>query len=64
MSELILSIYSIDIKATIFSVILSAGHVTVVVITLGYYLSHGNVVPTVTVIYFSLYLLFVSKIIF
>lgn len=69
-SELISSIHRTDIKATILSIIWAAGPVTVIAITLGYYLSHGSVVPSVTVIYFCLYVLFVglvgfvSKIIF
>ena len=54
------SIHRTDIKATIFSIIWAAGPVIVIAITLGYYLSHGTVVPTVTVIYFSLYVLFVG----
>ncbi|QIW10387.1 hypothetical protein [Francisella sp. LA112445] len=69
-SELISSIHRADIKATILSIIWAAGPVTIIAITLGYYLSHGSRVPLVTVAYFSLYVFFVglvgfvSKIIF
>ncbi|EDO66243.1 hypothetical protein BSY87_00370 [Francisella tularensis subsp. holarctica FSC022] len=69
-SELISSIHRTDIKATILSIIWAAGPVTIIAITLGYYLSHGTSVPLVTVAYFSFYVFFVglvgfiSKIIF
>lgn len=54
-SELISSIHRTDIKATILSIIWAAGPVTIIAITLGYYLSHGTSVPLVTVAYFSFY---------
>ncbi|MED7819289.1 MULTISPECIES: hypothetical protein [unclassified Francisella] len=57
-SELISSIHRADIKSTILSIIWAAGPVTVIAITLGYYLSHGSRVPMVTVAYFSLYVFF------
>lgn len=69
-SELASSIHRTDIKATILSIVWAAGPVTIIAITLGYYLSHGTRVPLVTVAYFSLYVFFVglvgfiSKIIF
>ncbi|AIT08900.1 membrane protein [Candidatus Francisella endociliophora] len=69
-SELVSSIHRTDIKATILSIIWAAGPVTIIAITLGYYLSHGTRVPLVTVAYFSLYVFFVglvgfiSKIVF
>ncbi|QWV00244.1 hypothetical protein [Francisella salimarina] len=69
-SELISSIHRADIKAAILSILWAAGPVTIIAITLGYYLSHGQGVPLVTVTYFSFYVFFVglvgfiSKIIF
>ncbi|WP_395167312.1 hypothetical protein [Francisella salimarina] len=69
-SELISSIHRADIKAAILSILWAAGPVTIIAITLGYYLSHGQGVPLVTVAYFSFYVFFVglvgfiSKIIF
>ncbi|MBK2028254.1 hypothetical protein IB655_00055 [Francisella noatunensis] len=69
-SELISSIHRADIKAAILSILWAAGPVTIIVITLGYYLSNGQKVPLVTVAYFSFYVFFVglvgfiSKIVF
>ncbi|MBK2258531.1 hypothetical protein [Francisella philomiragia] len=69
-SELISSIHRADIKAAILSILWAAGPVTIIAITLGYYLSHGQKVPLVTVAYFSFYVFFVglvgfiSKIVF
>ncbi|QEO58190.1 hypothetical protein [Francisella marina] len=69
-SELISSIHRADVKAAILSILWAAGPVTIIAITLGYYLSHGQGVPLVTVAYFSFYVFFVglvgfiSKIIF
>ncbi|AFJ44049.1 hypothetical protein [Francisella orientalis] len=48
-SELISSIHRADIKAVILSILWAAGPVTIIAITLGYYLSHGQKVPLVTV---------------
>ncbi|WP_150465039.1 hypothetical protein [Francisella sp. SYW-2] len=69
-SELISSIHRADVKTAILSILWAAGPVTIIAITLGYYLSHGQGVPLVTVAYFSFYVFFVglvgfiSKIIF
>lgn len=59
-SDLVSSIHRTDVKATILSIIWAAGPVTIIAITLGYYLSHGKSVPLVTVMYFSSYVLFVG----
>ena len=65
------SIHRTDIRATILSIVWAAGPVTIIAITLGYYLSHGTHVPLVTVAYFSFFYVFfvglvgfVSKLVF
>ena len=59
LNELVSSIHRANVRATFFSIIWAAGPVTVIAISLGYYLSHGEHVPLVTVAYFSIYVFFV-----
>ncbi|MGQ4005564.1 hypothetical protein QIW49_03630 [Francisellaceae bacterium CB300] len=58
LNELVSSIHRANVRATFFSIIWAAGPVTVIAISLGYYLSHGEHVPLVTVAYFSIYVFF------
>ncbi|AXA34129.1 hypothetical protein [Francisella adeliensis] len=60
LNELVSSIHRADIKATVFSIFWAAGPVTIIAISLGYYLSHGVRVPIETVLYFSFYVFFVG----
>jgi len=60
LNELVSSIHRTNVRATFFSIIWAAGPVTVIAISLGYYLSHGTRVPLETVIYFSFYAFFVG----
>ena len=60
LNELVSSIHRTNIKATFLSIVWAAGPVTIIAISLGYYLSHGVHVPLVTVAYFSIYVFFVG----
>ena len=60
MNELVSSIHRADIKTTIFSIFWAAGPVTIIALSLGYYLSHGTRVPMTTLVYFSFYAFFVG----
>lgn len=60
LNELVSSIHRANVTSTFFSIVWAAGPVTVIAISLGYYLSHGTRVPLETVIYFSFYAFFVG----
>jgi hypothetical protein len=49
-----------DIKSTMLSVAWAAGPITVVALSIGYYLAYGSLVPSTTIIYFSCYAFFVG----
>ncbi|WP_119344171.1 hypothetical protein [Facilibium subflavum] len=60
LSDLMVSIHRSGFKTTLISIVWTAGPITVVAILLGYYFSHGTVVPFSTLIYFSIYVFIVG----
>ncbi len=60
LNDLMVSVQRSKIKTTLISLAWTAGPVTVIAIILGYYLSHGTLVPYNTLIYFSIYVFIVG----
>jgi hypothetical protein len=59
-NDLMVSVQRSKIKTTLISLAWTAGPVTVIAIILGYYFSHGVLVPYSTLIYFSIYVFIVG----
>ena len=69
LNDLLVSVQHTGLKRTLISIVWTAGPVTLIAIFLGYYISHGTIVPLTTIVYFSIYVFivgvsgFISKII-